>query len=360
MARRAASEIQEIKETIKQKINDDERVDFISTGSTPINLALSGKTRDGGWARGRIGNVVGDGSSGKSLLMLETAAWTFYNIKKTISKIFLQVNKTIIVYNNVEGVMDFPIDKMYGKKFVDSVEWTRTGTVEAMGRDYTRRVQALKEGEFLLYITDSWDALSSEAGQERFETAAQKDKPIDGTYGTEKAKYASAEFFRNMCNISDGKDATLLIVSQTRSKIGITFGERHYRSGGDALNFYTHQVLWLAEVDKLKKTFHQHEKVYGIRAKGKVKRNKVAKPFREAEFVMLFDFGIDDILSMIDWYYGPEVKKINFDGQDFDRQALIKYIESNNLQDMLMDMVQEEWDTIEAAVVPERKKRFEE
>lgn len=359
MARKVASEIQEIKEVIKNSNCTEDRVDFISTGCTPLNLALSGKAREGGWARGRVGNVIGDGSSGKTILMLETAAWAFYNIQKIQSKIFPKVTKVIIVYNNAEDVMDFPVAKMYGQRFVDAVEWIHTSTVEAMGRDYTRRVKALKPGEFLIYIVDSWDSLDSEAGIARFEEAAKSDKAEDGSYKTEKARYAS-DFFKHMCGLTEDKDATLLIVSQVRDKIGVTFGKKSYRTGGKALDFYTHQCLWLAEVDKLKKTFHGVQRTYGIRSRGKVDRNKTAKPFREADFTVLFDFGIDDISSMIDWYYGPEVKKIEFDNQDFNRQDLVKYIESNNLQDMLIDIVQEEWDTIEAAVIPERKKRFEE
>lgn len=352
-------EAREIKEEIKSKSNTEDRVDFISTGSSMINLALSGQAQTGGWGRGRIGNVVGDGSSGKSLLMLETMAWSYYNIQATQSKIFPQVKKVTIVYDNNELVMDFPVAKMYGQKFVNAIESVHSGTIEAFGRDYTRRVKALKNGEFLLYVVDSWDSLDSEAGLERFEEAATKDKTEDGSYKTEKPKYAS-EFFRHMCSLSEGKDVTLLIVSQVRDKIGITFGKKQYRTGGKALDFYTHQVLWLAEAEKLKKTYHGEPRVYGIRARGKVDRNKTWKPFRETNFTILFDYGVDDLASMIDWYYGPEVKKINFDGQDFDRQNVIPYIEKNKLHDMLIDMIQAEWDLIEAEIAPDRMARFEE
>ncbi len=355
------SKISEQAEKIKNDIplSDDKRVEFLNSGSTMFNLAASGKGKDGGWARGRIVNPVGDGSSGKTLMSLEVAAWCFYNIEKINSNIFPPVKRKFIVYNNVEDVMDFPIIKMYGEPFVKGVEWVHIGTVEAMGRDYTRRVKNLKEGDFLLYINDSWDALTSEEGKERFEEAAEKDQEEKATYGTEKAKYGSASFFSNICDISSGKDATLLIVSQVRDKIdATTFGKKKYRTGGKALDFYTHQVPWLSEIEKLKKTFRGEERVYGIRMKAKFERNKVAKPFREAETVILFDYGIDNISSMINWLYGPKVDKIRFDDNDFNRNDFIKYIEDNDLQDVLSDMCEKEWNEIEAAIIPNRKPRF--
>jgi len=58
------------------------RVEFLGSGCTTLNCALSGKGKDGGWARARIINIVGDGSSGKTLLALDLAFWCWKNIKK--------------------------------------------------------------------------------------------------------------------------------------------------------------------------------------------------------------------------------------------------------------------------------------
>lgn len=359
MSRRVSQEVVDIKKAIAKRSENDDCVVFIHSGSTMVNLAGSSKGKNGGWARGRIGNIIGDGSSGKTLMALEAAANAFYNMPGNASSLFPTVTDVNIVFNNVEGVMDFPIEKMYGKKFVEGVDWIRTGTVEEFGRDYARRVMNLKPGQFLLYIVDSWDALTSEAGKERFEEAARKDKDEDASYGTEKAKYGSQTFFNNICDIMEGKDATLLIISQVREKIGITFGKKTYRTGGKALDFYTHQCCWLAEIKKLKKTFKGHDRIYGIRVKAKFERNKTAKPFREAEFIVLFDYGLDDIGSMMDFLWGPEATKINFEGADYSRVDLISYVEDNGLSEVLEEMCEEEWGKIEAAVVPVRKHRFE-
>ena len=77
------------------------RVEFLSSGLTLLNLALSGKGSEGGWARGRIINIVGDGSSGKTMLAIELAAQCFFYIKETKSKIFEQPKTVKIVYNDV-------------------------------------------------------------------------------------------------------------------------------------------------------------------------------------------------------------------------------------------------------------------
>jgi RecA/RadA recombinase len=384
MTRHVEDQAAQIKKTIMAQRPDDERVEFLDSGSTMFNLAASGKGRDGGWARGRIVNPVGDGSSGKTLMALEFCANAYYTIKKKPSKIFPPVTKLYIVYLNRERVMDFPVQKMYNLKdadgnpipsFYEAVEWIyHISTVEEFGRDFGRRAIQLQPGEALIYVVDSWDSMNSEEAIKRFEKEAlEESKPKKktssddedgddkkkGSYNLEKAAYASKVFFNNACDLMTGKDITLMIISQTRTKIGITFGDKHYRSGGDALNFYTHQVPWLAQVEELKRTFRGDTRTYGVRMKAKFKRNKVGKPFREAETTILFDYGVDDILSMINWYWGPKVQKIDFDGATFAREDLVAYIEENDLRDVLIDMCEKEWAEIEAEIVPKRKNRFE-
>jgi len=347
-------------EMIKEasKSTDSTPVEFLNSSCAVLNCAASGKAKNGGWARGRIINLVGDGSSGKTLLSLELAAFVFYKMMGNRSINFPPVKKIRIVYDNTEGVMDFPIDKMYGKAFVDAVEWISSATVQAWGRNVAREVLANKPGELLLYITDSLDALTSQEGLERFEKAAEKDKEEDGTYGTEKAAYLSKSFFSNMCSMITGKDVTIVIISQIRMKIGVTFGEKYNRAGGKSLDFYTHQVCWLAEVEKLKKTFRGEERVYGIRVLAKMKRSKVSKPFREAEFIVLFDYGVDDIGSSLAYLYRPKVPQLDWDGIKYSRADLIKHIEDHNLQDELSARVERWWNEIEDNMRPNRISKY--
>ena len=342
-----------------------EPVDFLNTGSTNLNLAASQKAENGGWARGRIVNIVGDGSSGKSLSAIEACAQSFWYMKGNESHNFPRVEEVKVVYNNVEGVMDFPLDLMYGEEFEKGIVWIRTGTVQAFGRDLFSRLDSLEPGQHLLYVVDSWDALDSEEEAQAFAKSIKSDKPMEGSYDLGKQKYGSKRFFKYLCSEIEGedggakKDCTLIIISQVRLNIGVTFGAKKTRVGGDALNFYTHQVCWLREAKKLTHTSQGETLVTGISVEAKFKRNKVALPFREARFDITLNRGIDDITSMVKWVWGPESKTVDFDEKKFKNYpSLVKYIEDNSLEQTLIGMTKEKWNKIEKAVKVERKPRF--
>jgi recombination protein RecA len=334
-------------------------VEFLHSGAIILNLAASGKGLDGGWARGRIVNLVGDGSSGKTLLALELAAYCHHRMVGNVSHNFPTVKNMRIIYDNAEGVMDFPVEQMFGASFKGAVDWRRSATVEEFGRSFTRELMAHKSGDCTLYVIDSLDSLSAQAGLERFEKAAKADKEEDGSYGTEKAKYLSQSFFDNVCSKMQGKDITLLIISQIREKIGIMYGKKYGRTGGKALDFYTHQVCWLYEQEKMKRTIKGEERVYGIRVLAKMERNKTAKPFREAEITILFDYGVDDILSSLAYLYGPKVKVLEWDGIEYSRDDLVKHIEENKLHVALAIKVEKWWNEIEERLKPDRQKKYE-
>lgn len=352
------SDVDEVVDGIKNPVKDRKtKVEFLDSGSTALNCAISGKGKKGGWARGRIVNIIGDGSSGKTLLALEMAARCHYKLDRE-PETHAKVKKIFIVYNNVEGVMDFPVEEMYGESFYNAVEWIQIPTIESFSRDYTRRVSKLKEGEFLLYIVDSMDALVSEEAAERFLDAAEKDEKEKGTYGMEKQKYGG-KFFGNLCSVGKGKDATLVIISQVRENINVTFGKKYRRAGGKALDFYTHQCVWLAVKRHLEKTVQGEKRSYGVEVKAKLERSKVGKPFREVDFVILFDYGVDRILSDINYVYGEKAKKIIFNKKEFATQeSLVTYIEKNKLEDVLSGMVEKKWDEIEEAIKVKREKKF--
>lgn len=341
----------------------NERVEFFPTGSINLNLAASQKGRDGGWARGRIINPVGNSSSGKSLLSVEAAAQVYYKAKNTQSKLFPKVETIRIVYWNREKVMDFPLEEMYGEDFVNSIEWSdKCSTCEEWGRDVFRKIEEHKPGECFIGILDSVDSLSSEAGQERLEKSINSDKPIDGSYGTEKAKYFSADFFNNLCDKMDGKDITLFLISQIREKLNtLGFGEKYYRAGGKALNFYSHQVPWLSVVKKLKKEYKGKTRVYGVKVKVLFKKNKTAKPFREAEFNILFDHGIDDIGSMVESLSAEQIKT-EFSDMIEGRVTRDNLIEAADIDDeiynKLVNLTEILWKEVEENTTPIRRSKF--
>lgn len=337
------------------------RVEFIGTGCTTLNLALSGFGKIGGWARGRIVRIVGDGSSGKTLLALEACFWVFNNILKTKSVLFPDTKKFKIIFYNTEGVMDFPLEEMYGGEFVKVIDWKQMKTVEKITRHMERSLDKYGENTFILFIIDSWDATKSTASKKRIEESVKSNKDVKMGYGLEKQKYAS-DFFGNYCHKLDNNkyNSTLMIISQTRANIGVQFGRKTKAGGGAWLNFFTHQSVWVREVKKLSKKKKGEERVYGIRGHAKVERSKVAKPFRESHFTFLYDYGLDDLGSMVHYVFGDGPYKIN--NKSFKKhQAFIKHIEKENLQEKLIAMTEEKWNDVESAFkkeIAERKTRF--
>lgn len=340
-----------------------EKVEFINTGSLLLNLAASGRGLDGGWARGRVVNPVGDGSSGKTLIALEFAAHCYHRLPHCTHYTLWPVPTVVkIIYNNKENVMDFPVEKMYEEKFFKAVDWIHTPTVEEFGHHFFKLCKTWKKGECTIYILDSWDALDSMADLAVFNKELDGAKPVDpsdekakGSYGLGKQSYASKRFFKKLCTEMQGKDITLMIISQVRKKIGVTFGETQYRAGGDALNFYTHQVCWLAEKQKLIKQSLGNKLVYGIKVRSRFKRNKVAKPFREATFDIIYDWGIDDVRSMVDYYFGVEKAKkgVTWGGVDYDYLDFISFIERNPDQyNTLAMLITAQWQQSEINVNP--------
>lgn len=351
---------------IENSRSGEDRVEFINSGSIILNLAGSQKSRTGGWARGRIVNLVGDGSTGKTLLALEAAAQVHYYIKNVHSNLFPRVGKVEICYWNKESVMDFPLEKMYGKSFVDSIEWSqKCSTAEEWGRDVMRRVTRHVTGTCFLGILDSIDSLGTEGGQGRLAKSMKDDKPMDSTYGTgtERAKYFSADFFNNLCMEQQGKDFTLILISQVRDKINAGFWEKkQYRAGGKALDFYTHQVAWLASAERLKKEYDKQKRVYGVTIRARFERSKVSPPFREAEVDILFDYGLDNIGCMVEFLSSDRIHgAFNEDfGMEVSRDMLIEAADSNkDVYEKLVDTVEAYWKEIEDNTKVIRRARFE-
>lgn len=387
--KRVKAEIDNIREAIdiRSKGEFTSRVEFLNSGCSMLNLAVSGRIKEGGWPRARIINLVGDGSSGKTILALEFLAATYWKYKiekKFVEKSsFKKTKRLILIYNNVEGVMDFNVEKMYGKGFYDSVTWISSDTIEAFGTDFFTRLMNIKAGDTIIYVIDSWDSIDSKEDKDKFEAKIKKDskkitstgnlpeqgaaekKAEKGSYELGKQRYASKRFFKKVCADiqSVGADCTLVIISQVRVKIGVTFGKKKYRAGGDALNFYTHAVVWLREIEKLSMTRLGQTRVYGVDVEAKVERSKVWKPFRTCQFRIIFDYGVDDIYSMMRYYFGPKKVKSNSGGdiewlgERWKRDNLYELFRTNPEQlDFLKQAVQAIWDDVEEAVAPTYQK----
>ena len=253
----------------------DPPVKVFPTGSTLLDLQ-----NGGGWALGRMINIVGDSSSGKTLLAIEACA-NFAHL----------YGAERIRYVESEAAFDTQYARDLG--LPDGISLTQDiRTVEDLNNDLAKFLDKVPDGGPALYCLDSADALSDQAEAKRVIGEA--------SYGASKAK-AFSELFRRQCAVIERKGCCLLIISQIRDRINVTFGPTKTRSGGHALDFYASQIVWLHELKKETRQVTDVDRVVGINVRAANKKNKISQPFREVDFLLVFSYGVDDELSMINW-----------------------------------------------------------
>lgn len=316
-------------------------LELISSGCTLLDCVLGG-----GWVLGRIGNVVGDKSTGKSLLAIEACTN------------FAMRYQGPIYYREAEaafdeayaGALGMPLDRVdFGSKdFVFH-------TVEDFFDDLNDKLKGLKKSkEAGLYIVDSLDALSDDAEMAR--------KITEDSFNLTKQK-KMGELFRKLVREVEASRTCLIIVSQVRDKIGISFGKKQSRSGGKALDFYASQILWLSHMGILKRQFNKIERATGIRIKAKAEKNKVGLPFRECEFEVMFGYGIDSNAASLTWLadVGKEEQLL----KDAGMSSCSKYLkwmdglegrELRKANRVLEQAVIGAWAEVEFTFLPQKKK----
>jgi recombination protein RecA len=343
--------VEQVVESVKKPIEKNPTVDFLSTGIDLLDLVLGG-----GIPKGKIFNLVGDKSSGKTLVAMEFIAYC----RKQLGKKFNWF------YDDAEAGFSFDPKKLYGFDIMEEGQ-AFSNTIEEFNENVKKKVDEVRKGESFIYTLDSLDSLTSSQEIKRddertkqIEAAEEKgeDAKLKGTYGMEKQKMLS-EFFRLRVQDIKNKDAIILVISQVRANIGVMFGEKQIRTGGKALDFYASQVVWLAEVEK----HYKKDRVVGITIKVKCKKNKVGLPFRECFLDVLFDFGIDNVTSNIKFLYDLltplgkySKKRIVWDGKEYSLDALIEQIEKNNLEEELSKRVKEKWMQIEDDISSKNRK----
>lgn len=316
-----------------------EKVEFISTGCELLDCVLGG-----GWVLGRVSNVVGDKSTGKTLLAIEACA----NFAHTF-------DHGDIRYAEAESAFDVDYAENLGLPrdrvtFVTSQR--EIETVEDVFEDLAAYLEKKDPDEPGLYIVDSLDALSDRA---------EMGTPLDkGSYGMGKAKMMS-KLFRQLVRRVERSRVHVMIISQVRDNIGVTFGKKTTRSGGRALDFYATHVLYLAHMQTLKQTVNKTQRAIGVTIKAKCEKNKIALPFRDCQFDIRFGFGIDDIGANLDWL--KEIGQLSLvDLTEGQVPRFMKDLETMDAKDvaefraLIAAVVRKEWYTIERKFVPTRRK----
>lgn len=308
---------------------------FIHSGCTTLDEALGG-----GWAERRIANIVGDKSAGKTLLAIEASA-NFHQ----------RYPKGRIFYREAEAAFDKDYAQSLGMP-IEAVDFgERIDTVEQFFDDLAKVTKMTKP---TLYVLDSLDAVSDDAEMERAFN--------EPTYGAEKARKLS-QLFRRLVRDMSSSNMTLIIISQIRDKMGVSWGRKTARSGGRALDFYASQVVYLSHMGSLSRTVDKVKRPVGLRINAKVDKNKVGPPLREAEFTLQFGYGIDDLTSCVNWL--AEVGKLDDIDVSTKKGEMTNFIKAvNGLADheyaaklaWVQEQTRARWKMIETTFLPQRRK----
>lgn len=319
---------------------DAKNVDFIPSGSALLDCVLGG-----GWAIGRMANVIGDKSTGKTLLAMEAMA-NFIEVYPDGVPIYAEIESAFDP--QYAAALGIPVDKIHFKSGIFTVEdWFRDLD------DILDQIDNSKDDNPppVLYVLDSLDALSDEA--ELNEDVGK------GTYGTAKAKLLS-KLFRQLNQRLASRRFCVLIVSQVRDNITATFGRKTTRSGGRAMDFYASQVLYLAHIKTHKKTKQKVERPVGVRIRAKCDKNKVGLPFRECEFDINFGYGVDDLKANVEWLKEVEaLDRLTNESAERYLKSLEKLEDDQYFEEVqrVQQLVTDMWKEIELRFVPGRRKR---
>ena len=285
------------------KMGDDnvKDVEVIPTGSLTLNAARG----VGGYPKGRIIEIYGPESSGKTTLAIHAIAEA-------------QKAGGIAAFIDAEHAFD----RFYAQKLGVDINNLWISQPDNGEQALEIADQLIRSSAVDILVIDSVAALTPKA-------------EIEGDMGENRVGLQArlmSQALRKITASIDRTKTTCIFINQLREKIGVLFGNPETTTGGNALKFYASVRLDIRRVSALK----DGDQVYGNSVRVKVVKNKVAPPFRKAEFEILFGSGINKLAEIADLGVATEIIKksgafFSYEGNRLahGRDALLKLLADN-------------------------------
>jgi RecA/RadA recombinase len=292
-----------LKQTSIIKQQPKKHLDFVSSGSWILNLALTNNI-DLGYPIGRVINAVGDYSTGKTLLACELVNAVWYEYHKIHGK------KIKIYYDEPEAAFDLDLAKQFNMPLEHIVglrerlpnwkpkkdDFKHSTLVEDL---YSNLLHITKEEsnkyDLILYVIDSLDSVSDARELKHIEKKGVGKQD----YGGGKARVLS-QMFRTCIQSVNQSNVLLYVVSQVRTNFGVMFGPQFTRAGGKALDHYASVIYWLREAGKIQTKEQINQ---GIEVEVLIDKNKVGARYNKLNFDVLHGWGIDNYGSAVNFLW---------------------------------------------------------